>query len=130
MTEKCNCHAEGLATFVLGALMGAALGVLFAPAKGETTRRKIKRFALDAYEEGKEELAERVHDVKECAHRHEEELREKAARVKESLSERAGEMKERLGEKAEEFKHRAMDKTENLREKAADELEKAAKKIR
>ena len=45
-----NCGSN-FAAFVLGVLMGAAAGVLLAPAKGETTRRKLKRWANDTYED-------------------------------------------------------------------------------
>ena len=51
MCDKCNCNCKaagaGLAAFLLGALVGAAAGLLYAPAKGETTRRRLKRWAND-----------------------------------------------------------------------------------
>ncbi|MCB4791537.1 MAG: YtxH domain-containing protein [Elusimicrobia bacterium] len=36
--------------FIFGALAGAAAGVLFAPAAGKETRKKIKDFAVDGEE--------------------------------------------------------------------------------
>ena len=111
-------HAEGIATFILGALIGAAVGVLYAPAKGETTRRKLKRWTEETYENGKEELAART-----------EELRDKFSTTTGKAKERAAELKEKLAEKAEDIKQRALESSEELRGKAADELEKAAEKL-
>lgn len=87
MCNKCNCHGAGLAAFLLGALVGAAAGVLLAPAKGETTRRKLKRLASDAYEDQKEFVLE-----------HAGELKKRAGEVKEKIAERAEEAKEKLAE--------------------------------
>ena len=51
MSDRCDCAGANLASFLLGAVVGAALGVMFAPAKGETTRRRIKNWADKEYEE-------------------------------------------------------------------------------
>ena len=62
----CNRNAEtGLAAFLLGAVTGIALGVLFAPAKGETTRRKLKRWANETYEEQKDFVLEHAESARE-----------------------------------------------------------------
>lgn len=60
-----NKYESGAASFILGALIGVAIGVLYAPAKGETTRKKLKRWANETYEENKETLLEHAQDIKE-----------------------------------------------------------------
>ena len=42
MSKKCERRASGLGKFALGALIGAGLGILFAPEKGSVTRRQLK----------------------------------------------------------------------------------------
>lgn len=85
MCNRCREAGAGLAVFVLGALIGAAVGVLYAPAKGETTRKKLKRWANDAYEDNKEALLERAQDLKEKAHAQLEDAREKLSEGKEKV---------------------------------------------
>jgi gas vesicle protein len=43
---------------VAGAVAGAVLGVLFSPAKGSVTRKRIARRCTDYAEDGKEKLNE------------------------------------------------------------------------
>ena len=82
----CNRNAEtGLAAFLLGAVTGLALGVLFAPAKGETTRRKLKRWANDTYEEQKDFVLEHAEGAKQKFLEHAENARERFAEGKEKL---------------------------------------------
>ena len=82
----CNRNAEtGLAAFLLGAVTGLALGVLFAPAKGETTRRKLKRWANDTYEEQKDLVLEHAEDAKQKILEHAQNAREGFAEGKEKL---------------------------------------------
>ena len=77
MCHKCECAGAGIAAFLLGALVGAAAGVLLAPAKGEVTRRKLKRWADDTYEEQKEYVLEHAGELKEKIKDRAEEAREK-----------------------------------------------------
>lgn len=50
-------RSEGIiSAFVLGGLIGAVLGVLFAPAKGKETRGKINEWIDDNTELAKEKL--------------------------------------------------------------------------
>ncbi len=82
----CNRNAEtGLAAFLLGAVTGIALGVLFAPAKGETTRRKLKRWANETYEEQKDLVVEHAEGAKQKILEHAQNAREKFAEGKEKL---------------------------------------------
>lgn len=92
MCNRCSgCKGAGLAAFILGALVGAAAGVLMAPAKGETTRRRLKKLAGDAYEDQKEFILEHAEDLKE-------KVKEHAGDVREKLSEKAEAVREKLAE--------------------------------
>ena len=72
-----HCAGSGIAAFLLGAVVGVAAGLLLAPAKGETTRRRLKRWANDTYEDNKEYLLEHAKDFKNKAKEQLEEAREK-----------------------------------------------------
>jgi gas vesicle protein len=45
-----------LTAFVLGGIIGAALGIFFAPAKGKETRAKVNDWIDDTTEKAKEKL--------------------------------------------------------------------------
>ena len=68
---------DSLFALIAGAAAGLTLGLLFAPEKGEETRRKVKAAAaegwdefVDATDEGWEKARETYNDVKEGAERH------------------------------------------------------------
>ncbi|MCQ2410087.1 MAG: YtxH domain-containing protein [Elusimicrobiaceae bacterium] len=93
----CNRNAEtGLAAFLLGAVTGIALGVLFAPAKGETTRRKLKRWANDTYEEQKDLVLEHTDELKGKIKEQAEVAREKIAEGKEKFVKEFNKRKDEL----------------------------------
>lgn len=47
-------RSESLFALLAGAAIGVTVGLLFAPEKGEETRKKIKEAAQDGYEKAKE----------------------------------------------------------------------------
>ena len=96
----CNRNAEtGLAAFLLGAVAGIALGVLFAPAKGETTRRKLKRWANDTYEDQKEMVLEHADQAREKLAGQLETAREKFAEGKEKVMKEWNKRKDEIAAK-------------------------------
>ncbi|MDR2811766.1 MAG: YtxH domain-containing protein [Endomicrobium sp.] len=52
-----NDNKDTLLVFILGGLIGAALGVLYAPKSGKETRQDIKKFS--------EDVADKVKDLGE-----------------------------------------------------------------
>jgi gas vesicle protein len=76
-----NNSGEVLLSFVLGALIGAAVGVLFAPGSGKETRKKLKDLGEDLGEK-MEHLGE---EVKEKAEHIIEEGKEKILSHKERV---------------------------------------------
>jgi gas vesicle protein len=59
-----NRTGDVLSAFVLGGIIGAALGILFAPAKGKDTRVKINDWLEDTTEKAKEKLESLEEEIK------------------------------------------------------------------
>jgi gas vesicle protein len=76
MTERNS--GETILAFLLGGLLGATLGILFAPKSGKETRAQLKILAEDLgekagdlIEEGKDRVGNLVAEAKEkFAHKH------------------------------------------------------------
>jgi len=93
---------------IAGAAAGLTLGLLFAPEKGEETRRKVKVAAaegwdefMDAADEGFDKAKETFEDVKEGAESATTRMRARARlarrdlkNLKETLTDQAGDIKE------------------------------------
>ena len=99
MCDKCRTAGTGMAAFLLGAVVGAAVGLLWAPAKGETTRRRLKRWANDTYEDNKEMMLEHAQDLKEKAKEHLDAAREKISEGKEKVMKEFTRRKEEVAAK-------------------------------
>lgn len=65
--ENSNNTGKLIGTLVLGAAIGAALGILFAPAKGSETRKKITGKSDDLTDAMKEKFNDFLEDIKKEA---------------------------------------------------------------
>lgn len=65
-----NSGGEIVGSFLVGALIGAALGVLFAPSSGKETREKLH----DWMDENKEKAKEKLEKLEEEIKRRKEQL--------------------------------------------------------
>ena len=118
--EKCTKKKTGAGKFLLGAAVGAGLGILFAPKAGSETRRDLKKKIDELTKKVKEIDVQEVKD----------QLQDKIAEIKEELAdldkekvlkiakEKAGDLKQRC----EELVQLAVDKGTPVLEKAANEV--------
>ena len=111
----------GTGKFLLGAMIGAGLGILFAPKSGSETRRDLKK-KMD-------ELVKKVReiDIKEVK----EELQDKIAEIKEELADLDKEKVLKIAkEKASDLKQRCEELVQLAIDKGTPVLEKAANEVR
>lgn len=121
-----NGKKSGLGKFVVGAAVGAGLGVLFAPKKGSETRRELKKKMDELVaqikdidiDEVKTEFDNKVNDIK----------MELVDLDKEKVLEMAKEKGETLKKKAQELVDMAVEKgTPVLKQAAEDVLQNVIK---
>ena len=124
---------DSLFALIAGAAAGLTLGLLFAPEKGEETRRKVKAAAaegwdefVDATDEGWEKAKETYEDVKEGAESATSRLRARARLARRDLKD----LKATLSDQATDLKEEArlkilaqLDKLEKALSKDPDETE-------
>ncbi len=86
-------------SFLLGTATGFILGILFAPASGEETRKKIHESAVKSGEKAKEsyekiakEAEKGIKVVKEKTHEGIDSIKEFVEKKKEEISKKAGEI--------------------------------------
>lgn len=81
MANESGSFGSVIAAFTLGALAGAAVALLFAPASGEETRRKLAERARD----GRERAETLARDGREFLNRQRENLSSAAERGREAF---------------------------------------------
>ncbi len=71
--------------FLIGSLIGAALGILYAPKSGRETREEIGRTTRDLLEKAKAQYEEKRRKIEELATREKELLMENKKRLKKAV---------------------------------------------
>jgi gas vesicle protein len=85
--------------FVAGAAAGAALGVLFAPDKGTSTRKKIKNQAQKVGDDFKENLAGKIDDLNQFVSSFVKETKEKMDDLEKKAKQEVQGVKEKVTKK-------------------------------
>lgn len=112
---------SGWGTFALGALVGGALGVLFAPKSGKETRKELKEKAEELIEKAKEL------DMKEVKDKIVDKTNEIIEEIKDLDKEK---VKEIAIEKIDVLKFKCEELVELAKEKGTPVVEKAADAVR
>lgn len=118
---------KGFGKFVVGAAIGTGLGLLFAPQKGDKTRKELKTKIDDLLEKAKEIDTE---EVKENVIKKIDEIKEGLKNLdKEKAIELAKKEAAELKDKAEDLYKYAVKKGTPLLEKATADIKKEVVKV-
>ena len=121
---SCEKNKSGLGKFIAGAVIGAGLGILFAPKKGSETRKELK--------EKMDELVNKAQDidmeeVKETFERKVDEIKEELEDLdKEKALKIAKKKAAEIKKKCQELVNLAVEKGTPVLQKAADEVRQKA----
>lgn len=112
---------SGYGKFLAGALIGAGIGVLFAPTSGEESRKKLKKKAEELLQKAKEIDVEEV----------KENISKKVSEIEDSLKDLDKEKVVSLAkEQARHIKSKAEDLVDYAKEKGTPVLENAANAVK
>jgi gas vesicle protein len=112
---------KGLGKFILGAAVGAGLGVLFAPKSGEETRKELKKSLNELIDNLKELDKEEV----------KKNIMNKIEDIKDELQDLDQEKVAAIAKKqADNIKKKAQELVEYAKEKGTPVLEKSAQKVK
>ena len=121
MSKEKNTKKSGVGKFVLGALVGAGLGVLFAPKAGSETRRELKEKMTDLLNKAKEVDLDEV----------KENIAAKVEEIRVELSELDKEKALKIAkEKGKQLKNKCGELVDLAKEKGTPVLENAANEVR
>lgn len=112
-------RGSGLGWFVVGAALGAGLALLFAPASGEETRRRIRREAgklKERAEDAIDDLSYEYDRVREDVEEKVDEVKEKVTGAARSLVDEARSRKSSVSAARDELERRLADARARRRE--------------
>lgn len=120
-----HCHNGGsfMNGVVWGAIIGGVLGVLFAPEKGEETRKKVKKLIREYKDKGEDYVEIAKIEAGKAKYKYDE-YKEKAEPYIEAAKEKISEIEKTI----EREKGPVKDKIEDFAETLEDEAKKIKKK--
>lgn len=121
--------SSGFGWFVLGAAIGAGLALLFAPASGDETRRRIRREAgrlRERAEDAIDELSYEYDRVREEVEETVDEVKEKVAGAARSIADEVRTRKSSVSAARDELERRLADARARRREAEAEDEEPVA----